>query len=199
MGATVLSKIVLLGEEVIAAVTIDESQGMGAEAGPRRGKEGTKLEALEEDGSGILRLMEGMGKAAAEWGREGDGGVCQLLKTEVSIGTENVENTTEVVVVEVVSNPAVRRRVVGRSLGGSRTTRARTRWRPIDGVAGCDDTAGYESECWRMQLMKRAEGSVNLRDGVSVVRTRRAQRERRAEREVSRRHAVGYGLSLVNA
>ena len=174
MGATVLSKIVLLGEEEMAAVTTYESEGMGAEGRPGRVKEGTKLEALEEDGSGILRLMEGMVKCAEEWGRAGDGGVCQLLKTEVSTGTENAENTTEVVVVEVVSSLAVRRRVVGRSLGGSRTTRACTHWRPTDGMAGCDDTAGYESECWRTQLMKCAEGSVNLRDGVSVVRTRRA-------------------------
>ena len=126
----------LLGEEEMAAVTTNESEGMGAEGSTGRGKEGTKLEALEEDGSGILRLMEGMGKAAEEWGRAGDGGVCQLLKTEVSTGIENAENTTEVVVVEVVSSPAVRRRVIGRWLGESRTTRARTRWRPIDGVGG---------------------------------------------------------------
>ena len=67
MGATVLSKIVLLGEEEMAAVTTDESEGMGAEGRPGRGKKGTKLEALEEDGTGILRLMEGMVKATEEW------------------------------------------------------------------------------------------------------------------------------------
>lgn len=198
MGATVLSKIVVLGEEEMAAVTTDESEGMSVEDGAGGGKEGTKLEALGEDGSGILRLMEGMVMAVEEWGSASDEGVCQLLKTEVATGTENAENTTEVVV-EVVSKLAVRRRVVGRWLGESRTTRARTRWRLTFGVGGGDVTGAYESECWRMQLMKRADGSVNLRDGVSVVRTRRAQREMRAEREVSRRREVGYGLSLVSA
>ena len=95
MGATVLSKIVLLGEEEMAAVTTDESEGMGAEGRPGRGKEGTKLEALEEDGSGILRLMEEIVKGTdEEWGGVDNGGVCQLVKTKVAIGIENAKNTT---------------------------------------------------------------------------------------------------------